>query len=502
MKIDGISLKNYRCFAKLPIAFHPQLTVFVAPNGQGKTTVLDAIKVALWPFVAGFDMGRTTSDTTGINPNDVRREQVLAHEMEWRLPTEISAMGRLQVRQLVLDGAVKNPTPVPEGTRIDLAEVFHEDVPWQGVRVRDSVKKSTKTKDMISVRALSINVTAKALEQRIFSGEQTTPDDLPMLGYYGTGRLWAQKSLTAAHEKADSETLSRTFAYRDCLDPGSSYKHFAVWFSRVHQSYFQAQIRNFEKRLPPDADVSYGLIAPFKAVQQAVNAVVKPHTGWHTLEYSAEHEELVMNHDQQGELKVSQLSDGIRNMLALVGDIAYRCFKLNAHLGEAAPKRTCGIVLIDEVDMHLHPGWQQTVLTDLTSAFPKLQFIVTTHSPQVLTSVDASCIRLLRQEVDPETGVQQTVAAPVTPQTKGVASSDLLAQIMGVDPIPDVPEARMLSEYHALIQQNLHEGKDGSALRGRLEAHFGPDHLVMRECDRMIRLQAFKQKLPMTKKGE
>lgn len=501
MNIDSLSLKNYRCFAKLSISLHPQLTVLVAPNGQGKTTVLDAIKVALWPYVAGFDMGRTTSDTTGIDPNDVRREQVRAHEMEWRLPTEICAMGRLQVRQLVLDGAVKNPAPEPEGTGLDIAKVFHEDVPWQCVRVRDSVKKSTKTKDIIPAKALSINVTAKALEQRIFSGEQTHPDDLPMLGYYGTGRLWAQKSLTIAHEKADSETLSRTFAYRDCLDPGSSYKHFAVWFSRVHQAYFQAQIRNLEKGWPLNADIPYGLIAPFKAVQQAVDTVVKPHTGWHTLEYSAEHEELVMNHDQQGELKVSQLSDGIRNMLALVGDIAYRCYKLNAHLGEAAPQRTHGIVMIDEVDMHLHPGWQQTVLTDLTSAFPQLQFIVTTHSPQVLTSVDASCIRLLRQEVDPETGVQQTVAAPVTLQTKGVASSDLLAQIMGVDPIPDVPEAKMLSKYHALIQQNLHEAEDGVALRTQLETHFGTNHPVMRECDRMIRLQVFKQKLPIAKTG-
>ena len=502
MKIDRISLKNYRCFAKLSVALHPQLTVIVAPNGQGKTTILDAIKIALWPYVAGFDMGRTTNDTTGIDPDDVLRERVRAHEMEWRLPAEISAMGRLQVRQLVLDGVIKNPAPEAEGTGLEIEKVFHEDVPWQGVRYRESVKKSTKTKERIPAKALSINATAKALEQRIFSGEQTTPDDLPILGYYGTGRLWAQKSLTAAHEKADRETLSRTFAYRDCLDPGSSYKHFAVWFSRAHQSYLQAQIRNFEKRLPPDADVSYGLMAPFKAVQQAVDSVVKPHTGWHTLEYSAEHEELVMNHDQQGELKVSQLSDGIRNMLALVGDIAYRCYKLNAHMGEAAPQRTHGIVMIDEVDMHLHPGWQQTVLTDLMTAFPQLQFIVTTHSPQVLTSVEASCIRLLRQEADPETGLQQIVAAPVTLQTKGVASSDLLAQIMGVDPIPDVPEARMLSKYHALIQQNLHGSADGLTLRARLETHFGAHHPVMRDCERMIRLQAFKQKLPIAKTGE
>jgi predicted ATP-binding protein involved in virulence len=117
----------------------------------------------------------------------------------------------------------------------------------------------------------------------------------------------------------------------------------------------------------------------------------------------------------------------------------------------------------------------------------------------VLTSVDSSCIRLLRQEADPETGKQRTVLERVDLQTRGVASSDLLAQIMGVDPIPDVPEARILSEYHALIQQNLHEGTEGNVLRKSLEAHFGIDHPVMRECDRMIRLQAFKQKLPLPK---
>ena len=501
MRLDHIHLKNYRCFDDLSVDLHQQMTVLVAPNGQGKTTILDSIKVALWPFVAGFDLGSTTNDVTSIQIDDVRREQMKPHEMEWRLSSEIKARGQVNARRLVLDGTLADPLPPPEGAALDIAVTFAEDVPWQGVRYRESVKKGTKTKDAISVKALNINETAKALQQRIFSGEQNTPDDLPMLGYYGTGRLWAQKKLTALHGKADSESQSRTFAYRDCLDPASSYKHFAVWFSRIHQSYFQAQIRNFEKRLPPDADVSYGLIAPFKAVRQAVDDILKPHTGWGGLEYSAEYEELVLNHDQHGTLKVSQLSDGIRNMLALVGDIAYRCYKLNAHLGEAAPRRTHGIVMIDEVDMHLHPGWQQTVLTDFMNAFPKLQFIVTTHSPQVLTSIDASCIRLLCQEIDSETGKQRTVIKPVVLQTKGVASSDLLAQIMGVDPIPDVPEARMLSQYHALIQQNLHETKEGQSVRQQLDTHFGADHPVMLECDRMIRLQAFKQTLPPPKRG-
>jgi predicted ATP-binding protein involved in virulence len=501
MNIDRLSLKNYRCFDAFELNFHPQMTVIVARNGQGKTSVLDAIKVALWPFVSGFDMGSTTKDVTGIAIDDVLREQGLPHEMAWRLPVEISASGRLQVRQLVLDGMLKNPSPEPQGDGLDVFKVFHEDVVWQGQRYRESMKKNTKTKERTTAQALSLNASAKALEQRIFSGEAIPPDDLPFLGYYGTGRLHPQKSLTAAHDKADSETQSRTFAYRDCLDPSSSYKHFAVWFSRVHQAYLQAQISNLEKGWPLDAEIPYGLKAPFKAVQQAVDAVVKPHTGWHTLQYSAAQEELVMSHAQQGELKVSQLSDGIRNMLALVGDIAYRCYKLNAHLGELAAQKTHGIVLIDEVDMHLHPGWQQTVLTDLTSAFPRLQFIVTTHSPQVLTSVDAACIRLLHQATHPETGRVQMVATRVSQQTKGVASADVLAQIMDVNPVPDVAEARDLSQYHALIQQNLHEGADGSVLKAKLEQHFGLDHPVMRDCERMIRLQAFKQRLPMTSAG-
>lgn len=497
MRLDQITLKNYRCFGQLTVDLHPQLTVLVAPNGVGKTTVLDAIKVALWPFVAGFDLGSTTNDITGIHIEDVRREYVQTHEMDWRLPAEIKAIGQAQVRRLVLDGTLIDPTPQPIGVPRDLALTFHENLPWSAIRSRESIKKGTKTKDTGVTGALSLLETAKVLERRIFSGKQAIPDDLPMLGYYGTGRLWAQKKLMATHEKADDQALSRTFAYRDCLDPASSYKHFAVWFTRVHKSLLQAQFRNFEKRLPLDADVPYGLVAPFKAVQNAVSLMLEPHTGWHNLEYSAEFEELMLHHPKQGQLKVSQLSDGIRNILALVGDIAYRCYKLNAHLGEAAPQRTYGIVLIDEVDMHLHPSWQQTVLTNLITAFPKLQFIITTHSPQVLTSVDAACIRKLVLHENTDTGAHTIAVERVGLQTRGVASADVLADIMGVDPVPDVTEARQLAEFHSLIQQNLHDTQQAQVLRQGLDAHFGENHPVMRECDRMIRLQAFKQRLPV-----
>src|SRR5207253_4688340 len=91
---------------------------------------------------------------------------------------------------------------------------------------------------------------------------------------------------------------------------------------------------------------------------------------------------------------------------------------------DAPPLMATAIMLVDEIDLHLHPSWQQRVLGDLLRTFPATQFIVTTHSPQVLTSVDASCIRVLRQETDQETGKQHTVVERVTLQTNGVAISD------------------------------------------------------------------------------
>jgi predicted ATP-binding protein involved in virulence len=463
MRIDHIHLKNYRCFDSLPVALHPQMTVLVAPNGQGKTSILDAIKVALWPYVAGFDLGSTTNDVTSIQIDDVRREQVRTHEMDWRLPAKIEATGQLQVRQLVPDETLRNPVPEPEDSALDIAVVFHEDVLWQCVRYRESVKKGTKTKNRVPVKALDLGETAQVLEQRIFSGEQTTPDDLPMLGYYGTGRLWAQKKLTAAQEKADSETSSRTFAYRDCLDPASSYKHFAQWYTRIFKSFRAAQIRNIEKRLSLDADVPHGFIAPIRAVQLATDAILGHHTGWRELEYSEEHEDLVLNHEQHGQLKVSQLSDGIRNMLALVGDIAYRCYKLNAHMGEAAPRRTHGIVMIDEVDMHLHPSWQQTILTDLTAAFPKLQFIVTTHSPQVLTTVPRESIRVI--ECD-ESGSRARMPdfSPLAHE-----SGDALAKIMGTHREPPLPLQERIREFEQLVRAGMENSSDARQLRAELD---------------------------------
>lgn len=486
MRIDHIYLKNYRCFDSLPITLDPHMTVLVAPNGQGKTSILDAIKVALWPYVAGYDLGSTTNDITSIHIDDVRREQVRPHEMDWRLPAEIKATGKLRVRQLLLDGTLEIDFPEHQGDAANNSAASDENLTWQCVRYRQSIKKGTKTKSLVIARELDLSETAQALERRLFSGEQTLPDDLPMLGYYGTGRLWAQKKLTAAYENSDKEALSRTFAYRDCLDPASSYKHFVQWYARIFKSFRSAQIRNIEKRLLPDALVPDGLLAPVRAIQLATDAVLGSHTGWRELEYSEEHKELVLNHEQYGQLKISQLSDGIRNMLALVGDIAYRCYKLNAHMGEAAPRRTHGIVMIDEVDMHLHPSWQQTVLTDLKIAFPNLQFIVTTHSPQVTSSIPSKNIRILSEG--------KIFAA--SPGTEGAESSRLLKRLFGVESRPPNNSAtKRLNEYLTLVYADRWETLRANRLRKLLNARYKGEEPALTAADLHIENEKWEKSL-------
>ncbi|ETW94960.1 MAG: hypothetical protein ETSY2_48875 [Candidatus Entotheonella gemina] len=74
-------------------------------------------------------------------------------------------------------------------------------------------------------------------------------------------------------------------------------------------------------------------------------------------------------------------------MIAMVADIAYRMARLNPHLGPEVTRKTPGIVLIDELDLHLHPKWQRSVVNALKRTFPRVQFVATTHSPFIIQSL-------------------------------------------------------------------------------------------------------------------
>ena len=291
---------------------------------------------------------------------------------------------------------------------------------------------------------------------------------------------------------SDDDMYIRTFGYRDCLDSASSYHHFAEWFKWISEAHFETQSRHAEQGLPLNTPTKWQ--DQIRMVRTAIDVLLKEATGWHTLTYSVSHEKsLILYNDLGDTMKVAQLSDGIRNMLAMIGDLAWRCIKLNPHLGTEAVLASTGVVLIDELDMHLHPGWQQRVADQLMEAFPKIQFIVTTHSPQVLSSVVASSIRVLHPGSGDDEGKMQV--REIEEQTRGVSSADVLGRIMHIDPVPTVPEAIDLRRYRALIQQQLQESPEGMELKQKLLTHFGADHVEMRTSEQMIGQEAFKRKV-------
>lgn len=227
-----------------------------------------------------------------------------------------------------------------------------------------------------------------------------------------------------------------------------------------------------------------------KQVNQAIETAVPNISNLHIDRSSGKAEIKLDNFGNR--LNFTQLSQGQKILAATVGDLALRMIGLNPQMDN--PLHAQGIVLIDEIDLHLHPGLQQKVMPGLQATFPNLQWIITTHSPHVLSTVDANCIR--RIEFD---GHEATATKPVF-QTKGVISADVLEQIMGTHAVPDTEESGWIKKYESLIQSYLWDTDEGRKLRTQLLKHFGANHMVMEGLDGQIRLAQLKQKYADRKK--
>ncbi|SKB26542.1 AAA family ATPase [Malaciobacter marinus] len=456
MQIDKLKLTNFRKFKELEITFENNMTVLVGLNSSGKTSVLDALKIGLWSYVSGYNLGSFSNISTGIQISDVRLQRDSTENMEYMLNSSVELFG-------------------------DAFGVEH----WS--RYRESIRKATKTKD--DKYAKRLKEEAKKQEKIIFS-DSIENKTLPIVCYYGTGRLWSQKNLTNLSKKLDSEKYSKTFAYRDCLEPSSSFKHFIEWYTHIFKRYREAQIKNLEKNSFVN-DIDKRLIDPIKVIQTTVNSMIEKHTGWKNLAYSEEMEqEIILENDQKGKLKVNMLSDGIRNIVSLAADIAYRCYKLNPHLGEDAARKTDGIVLIDEIDMHLHPQWQQNIIGDLQEAFPSIQFVITTHSPQVLSTVPSKSIRILEDD--------RVYEAPKG--TQGAESSRILKRVLGVDPRPlNHKVTQKLNRYLELVYSDDYASDDAKVLRDELNEIFADEEPALLEADLYIENKEWERELEKDK---
>lgn len=454
MKIKEINIKNFRCFEALTVSFHENITVLTATNGGGKTTILDAIRISLWPYIKGFDLGSQTGKSATIQIDDVRIKRV-GSSMEPQINSSIEALG-------------------------DWPELFdgYPTISW--LQYRDSIKPNTNTK--YDKNAKNIPIIASKLQDKVrndSSAENSSEITLSLAVYLGTGRLWYQGRHTSEVDDSelDISTHSRTWGYKNCITATSSYKQFEEWFGWIFKSYRELQIEELEGK-----EVDKKLLESFKSaidvVQGAINLLTEQETGWRDLQYrSSQNQQLVMEHNDHGYVPLSQLSDGLRNMVVMISDIAFRCYKLNPHLGNKAALETEGVVLIDEVDMFLHPSWQQRVISSLQQAFPKIQFILTTHSPQVLSTVPSECIRII------DDGVVHSAPSG----TKGAESSRILKRIFGVNTRPQADEnTQLLQAYEKLVYADQWGSDDAIEKRAKLDDIFAGEEPKLTELDLYI----------------
>lgn len=447
LRIEQLQLHNYRCFSECALDLHPALTVLVAENAQGKSAILEALAMALDPIVSSI-----VGTTVGAFPRSaIHLARDKSGQMLPALPTKIQATGSIAGR---------------------------ESVSWGRELAGTSRHSRTSTRDLKEVVAAATQL-ADALNHDPSSV-------LPAVAYYRTDRLWSSES-ERARAKGIFATEGRGCGYIDWLSPTSTFGAFVDWY--------RSSFNELGKSTSRFRDKGNRLERQLAAIHEAISSALEP-TGWRSLTWqmdpSPDENELIqggyiaVEHATTGTLPLQFLSDGVKNMISLVADLAYRCVRLNPELGMDAAAGTPGVVLIDEIDMHLHPRWQQVVVELLTKAFPRMQFIVTTHSPQVLSTVDYQSIRLIRLD-----GSKGLVSKP-SYQTKGIESADILARLMNVDPVPQLQESRWLSDYRALLQTEQHDSQEGHMLWAAIVTHFGAENPVLTEFETLRRFQAFR----------
>lgn len=349
MKISRLKITNFKCFESREFTFHPNFNLIVGENGSGKTSVLEALAVA----TGSWFLGLKGYDSRNIRDEDIRSvttfEQRL-FQIRQQFPVEIQAFGTL--------GAIK-------------------DIGWKRT-LEGAGGRTTRT------GAGLIKTFAENCAKKVMLGDEVV---LPVISYYGAGRLWLEpkdmhgdQTQKKANKKVAPQDLhndtavddavffgSRLVGYRYSVDPRCSPRDLLRWM-------------RFQRRIELDEDVES---EPFRLVLSAIRTCL-PVNG---LRFSIRHGTLVAELETGSLIPFSHLSDGYRNIIAMVGDLAYKCAVLNPHLRQSALSETHGVVLIDELDLHLHPTWQRRVIEDLRSTFPKIQFICTTHSPFLIQSL-------------------------------------------------------------------------------------------------------------------
>lgn len=401
MMIEKMSVKNFRKFKELNIELAPQMNVIAGNNAAGKSTILEALSIGIGSFFLGIE----TIPSPGIKKTDVRyisRNTGSVTDRQPQFPVIIQCEG----------------------------EVSGKKSTW--LRSLNTESGGTTYGDAGQIKNI-----ASDIQKEIRNGNEDVI--LPLISYYGTGRLWAQnKDKKIANEK---EMNNRFGGYVDCLSALSNEKLMIKWFKKMTMIQVQE-----ETEIPELTAVRTAIAECYKSGDLISSDV--------DVRYSLKSDEMEIIYIDKDGIKQKQpfheLSDGYKNTLSLVGDIAYRMAVLNPQLLGEVTKKTPGIVLIDEVDQHLHPLWQKNILRCLMQIFPKVQFVVTTHSPSIISSAINSNLILLDNDGCHYYGKD----------AYGKDVNSVLYEIMGAGYRPDEIEIKLKEFNDCLDRRDFEKAKN------------------------------------------
>lgn len=401
MKLDSIHLKNYRCHANLSVNFGPGFNVVVGINGSGKTSLLKGICESFFGLIVTLNVNHVAPLS---EPGHVRLLAVNTgglYRFEPQYPVVISAAG-----EAFDTGCVWSLIKTSQVGNAEITGQFPGQI-WQTIQ-QDNSPVSQVKRDATS---------------------------LPLVAFYRANRHWNQPQ---PHElQAATQRNSRIDGYASWWDASLDSVAFQSWAIAKCLERFQT---SSETGVAFDAIKNDELALASMALAAAVEGVKG-------LRYDLKQKSLLVDWlpDAAGRrdpTAFENLSDGQRAVIGLVGDIARRMCLLNPQLGGEVTTKTAGVVLIDELDMHLHPRWQRIITQGLQTAFPALQFIVASHSPQVLGELRPEQIILLRPEGTSHPQVSY-----------GLDSSQVLEEIMGATSrTPGVEDA--LTKLFATLERN------------------------------------------------
>ena len=440
MKLKSITIENYRAIENLELPLDPKLTVLHGANGHGKTSVLSAITIGL---------GAT--EPLGI----YFREAIDFSEEDWR---EGAGFPRVCVTDM--DG--------------NTGERHGEEATDEQEEATDEQEEATDTREearrMIRTRMDEIRRLDKAL---------ATEKDMPIVAFYGTDRMLSDMPDRVLSQRVSQYRLSRRTALEGALSARTDFGGLLTWF------YFKENEELRERRERRDFDYQLKDVSVIRdAISSMLPEVFDPRIELNPLRF------VVSQKSEEGRvetLSLNQLSGGYRIVLALAADLARRMAQGNPHMDD--PRQSEAIVLIDEIELHLHPAWQQRILADLMRTFPNAQFIVSTHSPQVLTTVKPQHIVELYRDGD-------NIAAGTPPEeaTYGAEAGDVLSVVMHVNERPENEFTKALEKYRHLIREGKWESKEALTLRKSLE-DLSPDDPALDRADLEIRRRKlFKQR--------